>query len=347
MARIELHNITNYSCKNINLVLEDGKITVFIGKTGAGKTTLLNVVAGIVPYEGSVCFDGEAMDRISPSKREVGYLFQSFALFPNLRVSENILFGLKIRGVDERTMKQKLCSMAEMLGIEHILERYPKGLSGGEKQRVAFARALIFEPKILILDEPFSNLDPRTAAILRSEIKHIQRHFQITTLFVTHNQKEAFELADTIVVLNDGRIEQIEKPQKLLFAPANDAVNALLGYPTVLQCEEKTILDYGLIKIKSGTFSLIVASEKNDFSHIAILTRDIRFSKFAFEDSMSNKYEAYIVKIEQCNVFFKITLEVENVLFCVELSKVNWEHLGAKINEKLFIAIPFSAIKVL
>lgn len=345
MVNIELKNINNYNCKNINLNIKDGEMMVFIGQTGAGKTTILNVISGLAPYEGSVYFDGVCMDNVSPAKRDVGYLFQSFALFPNLTVKENISFGLEAKGFDKKQTKERVNELIYLLGIKHITHRYPKGLSGGEKQRVAFARTLATTPKILLLDEPFSNLDPRTASVLRHEMRNLQKKLNITTIFVTHNQKEAFELADRVAVIKNGIIEQVSKPMDILFHPKTESVHHLLGSPTILKCDEVKELDFGLAKVTCGSLSLIVVSDGKLFDKIAILSNEIRLSKYPIDSVMPNKFEAKLVDVIVANKsIVQMIVEAEGTKLTIETSKINWDQLGIKISENIHIAIPFGSI---
>ncbi|MCD6173527.1 MAG: ABC transporter ATP-binding protein [Sulfurimonas sp.] len=345
MVNIELKNISNYNCKNINLSIEDGEMMVLIGQTGAGKTTILNVISGLAPYEGSVYFNGTCMDNISPAKRDVGYLFQSFALFPNLTVRENISFGLEVKDFDKNQINKRVNELISLLGIEHITHRYPKGLSGGEKQRVAFARTLATNPKILLLDEPFSNLDPRTANILRNEMRNLQKELNITTIFVTHNQKEAFELADRVAVIKNGIIEQVSKPMDILFNPQTQSVHHLLGSPTILKCDKIKELDFGLAKVTCGSLSLIVINDGKPFDKVAILSHEIRLSKYPIDSVIPNKFKAKLIDITIVNKsIVQIVVEAEETKLTIELSKTNWNQLGIGISENIHIAIPFGSI---
>jgi len=217
MPSIELRNINNFICRNINLKIGQGEIMVLWGPTGAGKTTVLNVVSGLIPYAGSVLFDGAPVDSIPVNQRGIGYLFQELALFPHLDVAANITYGLKMQKRPVEEIKARLERMLNLMGIRHLVQRYPKNLSGGEKQRVALARALAPAPRVLLLDEPMSNLDLLTKEALLQEIKIIQQKTKITTIYVTHNQDEAFFMGDRFSVINDGRLEQIEKTPDELF----------------------------------------------------------------------------------------------------------------------------------
>lgn len=223
MAAIRLKNICTPHClKDINIDIEAGELVVILGYTGAGKSTLLNVIAGLTEYSGEVYFNQKSMNNIRTENRNVGYLFQDIYLFPNLNVYENIAFGLKANGYSANLICEKVTQTLDMLRITHLKDRYPKYLSGGEKQRVGLARSIIMEPKVLLLDEPLSSLDPSTADAIRNEIKTLQKRLDLTMIYVTHNYYEAQELADKIVVLSEGELEQIGPPYAIFTTPETE-----------------------------------------------------------------------------------------------------------------------------
>ncbi|MCK5493034.1 MAG: ABC transporter ATP-binding protein [Candidatus Omnitrophica bacterium] len=216
MPDIKLENINNFICRDINLNITGGEFLVLWGSTGAGKTTLLNIIAGLAEYKGSVLFDDIPMDEVPVSRRRLGYLFQHLALFPHLDVKSNIAYGLNIQKKPKKEVEVKVDELLGMMEIRHLAHRYPKDLSGGEKQRTALARAIISSPKIMLLDEPLNSLDPDTAGRLRIEIRQLHRKLGTTTVYVTHCLEEALVLADRIVVLNKGRIVRIGSSENIL-----------------------------------------------------------------------------------------------------------------------------------
>lgn len=216
MPDIKLENINNFICRDINLKITGGEFLVLWGSTGAGKTTLLNIIAGLAEYKGSVLFDDIPMDEVPVSRRRLGYLFQHLALFPHLDVKSNIAYGLNIQKKPKKEVDVKVDELLGMMEIRHLAHRYPKDLSGGEKQRTALARAIISSPKIMLLDEPLNSLDPDTAGRLRIEIRQLHRKLGTTTVYVTHCLEEALVLADRIVVLNKGRIVRIGSSENIL-----------------------------------------------------------------------------------------------------------------------------------
>ncbi len=235
MPVIELKNISNFICRNISLKIASGELMALLGPTGAGKTTLLNIVSGLVEYEGSVLFNGSPVDETPVNRRGVGYLFQDLALFPHLDVASNITYGLKIQKKRVDEIGAKLNEMLDLMNIRHLAQRYPKDLSGGEKQRAALARALAPSPKVLLLDEPMSDLDVLTREKIGDEFKNIQRKMGVTTIYVTHNHGEAFFLGDRVSVLTHGKIEQIEAPDELFYHPKTEFVARFVGAKNILK----------------------------------------------------------------------------------------------------------------
>lgn len=223
MSYISLKNITTpYCLENVNLNIEAGEIMVVLGFTGAGKSTLLNVIAGLTEYTGDVYFNQNNMNHIPTQRRSVGYLLQDIYLFPHLNTFDNIAFGLRARGYPTDEIKEKIDSILDLLNITHLKKRYPKDLSGGEKQRIGLARSIIIEPKILLLDEPLSSLDPSTAKSIRKELKVLQKRLNLTMLYVTHDFAEAKELADRIVVITDGQIKQLGSVRDIFNQPTEE-----------------------------------------------------------------------------------------------------------------------------
>ncbi len=209
MSCIELAEVSNHVCRQINLTIDEGDIFVIVGPTGAGKTTLLNIIAGLVDYSGRVLIDGKSVNRVSPSQRSVGYLFQEPALFPHMTVESNIAFGLRAQRHATELIESRVDALMHMLQIKHLRGRYPRSLSGGEQKRVALARSLAPRPRVLLLDEPTSSSDLETADHLRRELHSFLKRLGITTVLVTHNLLEAREIADKAAVMSGGMIRQL------------------------------------------------------------------------------------------------------------------------------------------
>jgi putative spermidine/putrescine transport system ATP-binding protein len=221
--------------KDFNLAAEKGEFVSFLGPSGCGKTTTLRMIAGFEqPTSGLITIDGRDITRVPPNRRNVGMVFQSYALFPNMTVADNIGFGLKVRKRPSDQIRKRVAELLEIVNLPDRGDRYPYQLSGGQQQRVALARALAFEPQVLLLDEPLSALDAKIRVALRVEIRQIQRQLGITTVYVTHDQEEALSLSDRVVVMSDGRMEQVGTPFEIYNFPATAFVASFVGTLNVL-----------------------------------------------------------------------------------------------------------------
>ncbi len=217
---------------DIDLVFEDSTFIALLGPSGCGKTTTLNCIAGLLePTSGKIFFGDKDVTQLQPKDRNIGMVFQSYALYPHLKVIDNIAFPLKQKGMKKAERYEKARKIAEMLQIEYLLDRKPTQLSGGQQQRVSMARALVKEPDVLLLDEPMSNLDARLKIEIRDEIRRVQQETGITSIIVTHDQEEAMAIADKIAILDNGRIQQYDTPEHLYHYPANLFVAKFMGNP--------------------------------------------------------------------------------------------------------------------
>jgi putative spermidine/putrescine transport system ATP-binding protein len=221
--------------ESFNLVAEQGEFVSFLGPSGCGKTTTLRMIAGFEqPTAGTITINGRDVTYVPPNKRDVGMVFQSYALFPNMTVADNIGFGLKVRKRSKDEIRKRVGELLEIVNLPDKGGRYPYQLSGGQQQRVALARALAFEPQVLLLDEPLSALDAKIRVALRQEIRQIQRKLGITTVYVTHDQEEALSLSDRVVVMSEGRIEQVGTPFEIYNFPTTAFVASFVGTLNVL-----------------------------------------------------------------------------------------------------------------
>lgn len=236
MAFLELTNINklfvqgHYAVDNFNLNVESGEFISFLGPSGCGKTTTLRMIAGFeTPTSGSIKINGVEISNKPPNQRQIGMVFQSYALFPNMTIAGNIGFGLMIAGKKSDEIKSRAKQMLDLIHLPNYGDRYPYQLSGGQQQRVALARALAIQPQLLLLDEPLSALDAKIRVELRSEIRRIQRELGITTVYVTHDQEEALSLSDRIVVMNSGKIEQVGTPFEIYNFPTTAFTASFVG----------------------------------------------------------------------------------------------------------------------
>ncbi|MFQ6018464.1 MAG: ABC transporter ATP-binding protein, partial [Kiloniellaceae bacterium] len=219
---------------DLTMAIEDGEFVSLLGPSGCGKSTTLFMLAGIyMPSAGTLRFDGQVVNEVEAKDRNVGIVFQSYALYPHMNVRDNILFPLRFKKVAEAEARERILSVARLVHIEELLERKPSQLSGGQQQRVALARALVKEPQLLLLDEPLSNLDATLRMAMRSEIKALQGKLGVTTILVTHDQLEATTMADRIVCMRDGRVEQVGTPDDLYLRPASLFVAGFIGAPPI------------------------------------------------------------------------------------------------------------------
>ena len=246
MAQVKLKNVSkvfgknNLVVKDINLDINDGEFFTIVGPSGCGKSTILNMIAGLEEVtKGQILFDDQVVNDISPAKRNVAMVFQSYALYPHKNVFENIAFPLRTRKVDKNEVKKKVKEVAGFLELEDFLQRKPKELSGGQRQRVALGRAIVREPKLFLLDEPLSNLDAKLRIYMRVELKRLHRKLKITTIYVTHDQAEAMTLSDRVALLFEGKVQQCDKPEVLYNNPANQVVAEFIGSPTMNMVQAK------------------------------------------------------------------------------------------------------------
>ncbi|MDD5868246.1 MAG: sn-glycerol-3-phosphate ABC transporter ATP-binding protein UgpC [Succinatimonas sp.] len=237
MASIELKNVTKaygkvVTLKNINLRIEDGELAVFVGPSGCGKSTMLRMIAGLEEItEGELLIDNEVVNDVTPADRGVAMVFQSYALYPHMTVEENMAYSLKIHKVPKDEIAREVHEVAKALQIEHLLDRKPKQLSGGQRQRVAIGRAIVRKPKVFTFDEPLSNLDAELRVEMRLHIARMHHDMKTTMVYVTHDQVEAMTLADKIVVMNFGKVEQVGAPMDLYYNPCNKFVAGFIGSP--------------------------------------------------------------------------------------------------------------------
>ena len=218
----------------INLDIHDGEFVVLVGPSGCGKSTLIRMVAGLEDIsEGQLSIDGQSMNDVDPSERGCAMVFQNYALYPHMTVRENIAYPLKIAGLSRAEVARRVAEAARVLDLEAYLDRRPAQLSGGQRQRVAMGRAIVRDPQVFLFDEPLSNLDAKLRVQMRTEIKELHQRLKTTTIYVTHDKIEAMTMADKIVVLNKGRIEQVGAPLELYNHPANVFVAGFIGSPSM------------------------------------------------------------------------------------------------------------------
>lgn len=283
MADVELKNVTKRyndvaALDDVSFNIKDGELFVLLGPTGAGKTTTLRTISGLTKQDsGSVLFDGQPVDNMTPAERDTAFVFQQYSLYPTMTVYDNLAFPLRspLRKVPEAEIKKRVHDTAEILRISSLLERKTGHLSGGEMQRVSIGRAIVREPRIFLMDEPLSNLDFKLRESLRVELEHIQKTQGSTTLFVTHDQVEALTMSDRIGVLRKGKIVQVGTPRDIYDRPATVFVAQLVGTPRINLLD--TILDGDTLHVKDSTMQLSTnGDELPDSCLLGVRPEDIK-----------------------------------------------------------------------
>ncbi|WP_421617369.1 ABC transporter ATP-binding protein [Brevibacillus sp. TJ4] len=249
MALLTLENVSvaydnQYILQDFDLNIEQGQLVSLLGPSGCGKTTTLRLIAGFLEAKhGKFLFDGKDYTRVPVNKRNFGFVFQSYALFPHLSVFDNVAFGLRLRKVNEAEVKKRVSEILEVVSLGGFEKRYPKELSGGQRQRVAIARALVIKPDLLLFDEPLSNLDANLRVNMRVEIRRIQQELGITTVYVSHDQEECFSISDQVAIMNKGVIEQLDDPATIFKYPKTEFIARFIGFSNFINFAERTERD--------------------------------------------------------------------------------------------------------
>jgi ABC-type sugar transport system ATPase subunit len=346
MPSIRLENICKFICRDVALTIDDRELLVLLGPSGAGKTTLLNIIAGLTDYQGSVLFDSQRVDKLPASKRQVGYLFQDLFLFPHLDVKANIAYGLKARRQPQDGIREKVDELMQLMKIGHLARRYPRQLSGGEKQRVALARALALSPRVLLLDEPLSSLDAQTAKYLRTELKQLQGKLGITTVYVTHDLAEAEEMADRIAVIQEGRLQQVGKPEEVFFYPENEAVSDFIGAPNILHCDRCQSLGQGVMEAGCGAMRIILPDDGNPVRRIALFPRDIYISEVMPPGPAVNRFRGRLTAIKPLGDAVRLEVSVGGHNLVAEVPHHIFEDMELKLGQEVYLILKLRRIKV-
>jgi molybdopterin-binding protein len=338
-------NLGDFLLRDINLDIKSGEYFIILGPTGAGKTILLEAIAGLYPVlEGKIWIDDREITKESPEKRGIGIVYQDQALFPHLSVGENLAFGLKMRRCPKQEIKPKINAMADMVGILHLLRRSPVTLSGGEKQKVALARALVSEPKVLLLDEPLSALDPETKEKMQGELREMHRRVKITTIHVTHDFEEAIALGHRVAVLANGSIAQVGTPEEFLRHPSSEFVarfalsrNIFTG--KVVDAEGNyTFIDVSGIKLAALT-------GLRDKVHLSLRPEDILISKEPLGSSARNSFPGTISDISDRGSVIYITVTLPPDFICL-ITRQAFGELKLRKGVRVWITFKASAIHV-
>ena len=352
MAYLEINNVNKSFSKDtvavqdFNLQVEAGELVSFLGPSGCGKTTTLRMVAGFeTPTTGRIVINGKEVTDVPPNLRNVGMVFQAYALFPNMTVAGNIGFGMKIAKKPQEQIKKRVEEMLKLIHMEAFGDRYPYQLSGGQQQRVALARALALSPTILLLDEPLSALDAKIRVSLRSEIRAIQQQLGITTIYVTHDQEEALSISDRVVVMYQGRIEQVGPPFEIYNFPATEFVAQFIGTLNSLAAE---VVDPAaqILKIAGQKIQAAEGVEnKQPGSKVMISIRPERLS-FVSEEKKANLLECTVETITFLGSIVRIRVKVGDILLNMDTFNNPFLELP-KIGDKTQVTFSREAILVL
>ncbi len=348
MIRIEKlsKDLGEFFLRDVSLEINDGEYFMVLGPTGAGKTILLETIAGIYRADsGRIFLDEQDITDIPPRERNIGMVYQDYTLFPFLTVEDNIGFGLKSRKVSKREIKRRVDELANLMAVFHLLHRYPGTLSGGEQQRIAIARALIMEPKVLLLDEPLSALDTQTAERLRQELKNVHSIMNTAIIHVTHSFEEAFLLGSRMAVMDKGEIVQVGTPNEVFRKPESEFAAEFLGVGNLFQGESR--VDNDIASIDVDGINIVSATLKPGTVHVSIRPEDILVSTKQIVSSARNSFKGKIATIVDAGTIFRIAVDVgiDNP-FIVAITKQSFDEMNLKTGGEVYITFKASAVHV-
>lgn len=322
-TRVILENITKrfgevVAVDNLSLTVEPGELFTLLGPSGCGKTTLLRTIAGLESAdEGRIIFDDDDVTNLPPHRRKIALVFQSYALFPFLNVFDNIAYGLKVQGLSRSEIRKRVMEAISLVRLEGLENRRIDQLSGGQRQRVAVARAIVTRPRVLLMDEPLSNLDAKLRVEMRSEIKELQRNLGITIIYVTHDQEEALSISNRVAVMSSGKILQIGKPWDVYENPVNSFVADFIGTTNILEGKMmkrkgEILIDVSgwLLKVDSPNLNHLKISDGERIM-VSMRPEDLKISK---SSGLQNEIDAKIVEVQYLGKFVKYKVETENGL---------------------------------
>jgi spermidine/putrescine ABC transporter ATP-binding subunit len=293
MVKVSLENVSKYfgeviAANKVNLNIKDGEFFTFLGPSGCGKTTTMRMIAGLeFPSDGKILYDEKDVTQLPSFKRNTGMVFQNYALWPHMKVRENVAYGLEVRKISKDEVDRRVQEVIDLVGLKGMGDRFPNQLSGGQQQRVALARVLVIEPDILLLDEPLSNLDAKLRVEMREEIKDIQRKLGITTIYVTHDQEEAMAVSDRIAIQNHGKIMQVGTPKEIYDKPENLFIATFIGKGALIEGMVEELGEYAKVTIGESYLEGVNTgeSELEDAEHVACVIRPESFFLEAPDES--------------------------------------------------------------
>ena len=350
--QLVLENISKHfgslvAVQNVDLVIEPGEFICFLGPSGCGKTTLLRIITGFEQQTiGNLIYDGKVINDVIPQKRDFGIVFQSYALFPNMTVHQNIAFGLNMRKVPKKLSDERVSEILQLVGLTEWERHYPSQLSGGQQQRVALGRAIAIKPRVLLLDEPLSALDAKIRLRLRTVIKKLQEELGITMIYVTHDQEEALAMADRVVIMRDGEIRQIGTPWEIYKEPKTSFIAEFVGISNFITAKKKNG------KVQFGQLEMVVSNLDDIDSQTLYLAIRPENIELLAEDIPADNYlpsnivevEAEIINFLGAIVRVTFTLEAEEMI--VDISEKEFEKIKLKRKDKVRLYFPPEAFHV-
>jgi len=335
----------DFTLKNASLDVTDGEYMVILGPTGAGKTVLLESIAGLYPIKhGQIWLRGKEVTKLEPDKRKISIVYQDHALFPHLSVKENIIFGLKVKKAAHGAIEKALDQVVNLLGIRALLHRRPSTLSGGERQKVAMARALCVQPDVLLLDEPLSALDPQTREEVQYELRQLQRLLHITALHVTHDFEEAIALGDRIAVIGEGEIKQVGTPEEIFRQPNSEFVARFAMsrniFPGVIENS-----DSGDFLFKTGNTAFIVTNKSNGATRATVRPEDVLISLEPVHSSARNTFAGKITRINDKGSTLYITVDLPPEISAL-ITRNSFREMGLTAGMQVYVTFKASSMHV-
>jgi molybdate/tungstate transport system ATP-binding protein len=333
-------DLRDFHLRDVNLDVAQNEFFILMGPTGAGKTVLLEAIAGLVPVtRGKIYIGGKDITGLSPEKRGISIVYQDYALFPHLTVRDNITYGLHFHKIDKKEARERFAQLLDVLNLSHLQHRLPANLSGGEKQRVSVARALMVNPRVLLLDEPLSALDPGFREEVREALKRLHRSSIITFVMVTHDFAEALSLAGRAAVMNNGRIEQIGEIEDIFKRPNSAFVADFVGMKNLFSAEfrrTKAIVNH--LEIELGSEPI------NSHGYIAIRPEDIVISRRRFSSSMKNAFPAIVTAIIDQGFYYEVHVRSRELTFKSLITKSSLFELGLRETIDVFVSFKAAAV---
>ncbi len=335
--------IGNFELKGISFEVKDGEILSLIGPSGAGKSTIVKIITGTLKSEGIIELNERKISSLPPEKRNIGYIPQNIGLFPHLTVRENIEYPLKRRKYEREEREKLIEKFSEEFGIKELLTRKPETLSGGEKQKVALVRALIYKPELLLMDEPLSSIDAQKKDYYLNLIKEIRENYKIAILYVTHNFDEAISLSEKLVVLKGGKIIRVGSPKELINNPEDLWIASFVKEKNIF----KGTFKGNLFNIEGTSIKFHTPFAKEGEGYLSLRADEIIVSKSSFNSSALNVYKGIISEITDLNYNSQLTIRVDGVDFKVIITNQSLQRLELKVGEEVYLHFKANSLKEL